>query len=371
MAARPAGLRIAHIDAEHDFSGGEVQVFLLMQGLAVRGDENLLLCPPRSAAEAEARRRGIACAAVPMRNDADVAAVWRLAQRVRRDIDIVHLHTGRAAWLGGLASRLAGVPAVVTRRMDRPVRPGMRTRLIYQHLTRHVVAIAPGVMARLTAGGVPAARITCIPSAVDLARVQPRRGGGALRADYGAASDDPVLLALAALVPRKGLDVLLDAVAMLGQRGMRPRVWIAGEGPERAALAAQAARLGVDRQLTMLGAATEIGDLLAACDVFVLPSRREGLGVAALEAMAAGRAVVASAVGGLGDAVVDGRTGLLVPPADPAALADALATLLGDAALRARLGAAGPARIAEGFLPDQMAEAYRRLYHDVLDSSRK
>jgi glycosyltransferase involved in cell wall biosynthesis len=362
----PRSLTIAHVDAERGFSGGEVQVFLLMDGLAARGHDNLLLCPPHSAAEHEARRRGIACATVPMRNDADVAAVWRLARPLRHDIDLVHLHTGRAAWLGAVAARLAGVPAIVTRRMDRPIRPGLRTRLIYRHLTRRVVAIAPGVAARLTAGGVPAARITCIPSAVDPVRVRPRRGSSATRAAYGAAPDDQVVLALSSLVTRKGLDVLLDAVAILGQRGIRPWVWIAGDGPEQAALAAQAARLGVDRQLNMLGPTTDVGDLLAACDLFVLPSRREGLGVAALEAMAAGRAVVASGVGGLGDAVVDGRTGLLVPPGDADALADALAKVLGDAALRSRLAAAGPTRIAEGFLSDQMVEAYLRVYRDVL-----
>jgi glycosyltransferase involved in cell wall biosynthesis len=366
MAVQRAGLRIAHIDAERGFSGGEVQVFLLMQGLAARGHDNLLLCPPQSAAEAEARRRGIACATVPMRNDFDVAAVGQLARHLRANVDLVHLHTGRAAWLGALAARLAAVPAIVTRRMDRPVRAGLRTRLIYQHLTRRTVAIAPGVVTRLTDGGVPASRITCIASAVDLDRVQPRRGSAALRAEHGASQDDRVLLTLSSLVSRKGVDVLLDAVAMLRGRGLRPLLWIAGEGPERAALTAQAARLGLEPQLRWLGAASEVGDLLAACDVFVLPSRREGLGVAALEAMAAGRPVVASAVGGLGAAVVDGRTGLLVPPDDPPALAEALATLLGDAALRSRLGTAGPGRIAEGFLPEQMVEAYVSVYREVL-----
>jgi glycosyltransferase involved in cell wall biosynthesis len=98
-----------------------------------------------------------------------------------------------------------------------------------------------------------------------------------------------------------------------------------------------------------------------------MPSRREGLGVAALEAMAAGRPVVASAVGGLREAVGDGQTGLLVPPGDPAALAAALARVLVDADLRARLAAAGPARIAGGFSADQMVAAYERLYRSVIE----
>ncbi len=361
-------LRIAHVDAERDFSGGEVQVVLLIDGLAARGHHNLLLCPPRSGAAAEAARRGIAVGAVPMRNDLDLAAVWRLWRRlIGAEVDLVHLHTGRAAWLGGCAAWLAGLPAVVTRRMDRPLAPSWRTRLVYARFSRRTVAISPGVAERLVAGGVPRARIALIASAVDPARLLPVRARAAVRAAQGAAPDVPVLLAMSALVRRKGIDVLLVAAAALGARGVRAQLWIAGDGPERGALAAQVRQLGLAEQVRFLGRRDDVGDLLAACDIFVLPSRREGLGVAALEAMAAGRPVVASAVGGLRDAVVDGRTGVLVPPEDPAALAAALERLTGDLALRTHLGAAGPQRIAEGFLPEQMVAAYERLYREVLD----
>src|SRR5258707_8777824 len=135
--AGAAPLRIAHVDAERGFSGGEVQVFLLIEGLAAHGHDNLLLCPPGSGAEAEAKRRAIAAAAVPMRNAVDLVASWRLARAMKAaNVDLVHLHTGRAAWLGGAAARLAGVAAVVTRRMDRPLRASWRTRLVYEHYAR-------------------------------------------------------------------------------------------------------------------------------------------------------------------------------------------------------------------------------------------
>jgi len=365
--AAPAPLRIVHVDAERGFSGGEVQVLLLLEGLGARGHHSLVACPAGSGLETDAVRRGLAVRALPMRSDLDLPAVWRLSQCVREvGADLVHLHTGRAAWLGGLAARLAGVPALVTRRMDRPVRRGWRTRLLYRHLTQRVVAISTGVADRLTAGGVPRGSIAIVPDAVDPARLQARRPRAEVRAAAGAGVDEPVLLAAAALVRRKGLDILLEAVAELGRRGPRPRLWIAGDGPERAALAAQIHRLELGDRVLLLGQRDDVGDLLAACDVFVLPSRREGLGVAALEAMAAARPVVASAVGGLAEAVVDGRTGLLVRSDDAAALADALERLLGDAALRARLGAAGPARVAEGFLPEQMVAAYERIYRELL-----
>jgi len=344
-------------------------VFLLVDGLAARGHQNLLLCRSESAAAAEAARRGIAVHAVPMRGDLDVIAVRRMARWIQAaGADLVHLHTGRAAWLGGAAAWLAGVPALVTRRMDRPVQRGWRTRLIYERFTRHTVAISPQVAQCLSAGGVPAERISLIPSAVDTKRLHPMRPRATVRAAKGAGDDDAVVLSLAALVARKGLDVLLNAVAELAQRGLRPHIWCAGEGPERAALVAQAEALGIAAQTRLLGQRADVGDLLAACDVVVLPSRREGLGVAALEAMAVGRPLVASAVGGLADAVADGVTGLLVPPDDPARLAAALEVLLRDPALRASLGNAAARHVAERFSAEQLVDAYERLYRRIVGS---
>jgi glycosyltransferase involved in cell wall biosynthesis len=222
------------------------------------------------------------------------------------------------------------------------------------------------VAAQLAEGGAPAARVRIIPSAIDPGRLVPCLGRERLRAQEQVASETPLLLTIAALVRRKGLDVLLGALADLAREAGAPRLWIAGSGPEREALERRTRSLGLEGRVRFLGQREDAADLLAACDVFVLPSRREGLGVAALEAMAAGRPVVATRVGGLGHAVVPGRTGLLVPPDDTAALADAIRQLLHDPELRARLGAEGPRRVAEGFLAGQMVEAYGSLYEEVL-----
>jgi glycosyltransferase involved in cell wall biosynthesis len=178
-----------------------------------------------------------------------------------------------------------------------------------------------------------------------------------------------VLLVLASLIRRKGIDVLLDALA--SERNPGIVLWIAGEGPERAALEAQAERLGLAARARFLGRREDAADLLAACDVYVLPSRREGLGVSALEAMAARRPVIATRVGGLADAVADERTGILVPPEDAAELARAIARVAADPALRLRLGEAGPARLGEGFLASQMVGAYEKLYRTVLEERRR
>ena len=188
---------------------------------------------------------------------------------------------------------------------------------------------------------------------------------GELRAELGAAPADFVLLVLATLVRRKGVDVLLEALAALAMRGIRPAVWIAGEGEERAALEDYAREKRLER-VRFLGRREDAAELLGACDALVLPARREGLGVAALQAMAAGRPVVGSAVGGLAEAVLERECGLLVPPEDPARLAAAIEELYKDPALRARLSAGGRARIAQGYLATQMVAAYDALYRRVL-----
>lgn len=361
-------LSIAHVDAETGFSGGEVQVFLLMEGLGRRGHRNVLFAPPDSESARAAVRRGIETRVVPMRGALDLPAVLRLKRELgAARVELVHLHTGRATWLGGLAAHWAGLAAITTRRQDRALAPSARTRLVYGRLVRRVVAISPAVARNLEQGGVERARLLTIPSAVDPEGLRPRRTRAEVRAELGLGADDFVVLTLAALVARKGVDVLVEACAGLGATCT---LLVAGEGPERARLAARAHELGAAQRVRFLGARADKAELLEGCDVFALASRAEGLGVAALEAMACARPVVASRVGGLAEAVVDGRTGLLVPPGDAAALGQALRRLQAEPALRQRLGAAGPRRLQEGFAAEQMVAAYEALYREVLAEAR-
>ncbi|MEZ6037440.1 MAG: glycosyltransferase [Planctomycetota bacterium] len=367
MIAAPGGGEwsrgpVVHVDTERGFSGGEVQVLLLMEGLRERGVPQRLCVPPRSAFAEVARQRGFDVLELGLSHQVDLPGVWKLS-RALRSASLVHLHTGRATWLGSLAAKLAGCPTVITRRMDRRVKRGLRTRFAYGRAAA-VVAISPSVHDSLVAGGVDAARIVTIPDALDPARLEEQKGRVATRAELDVGDDQVLLLALAQLVHRKGLDVLLQALARIDD----PRVVcaIAGDGPEAVPLRTEATQLGVAERVRFLGTRKDAGDLLAACDVFCLPSRAEGMGVAALEALGKARAVVATAVGGLGQLIVDGTSGLLVPPEDPAALAAALQHLIADPALRERLAAAGPRRVDEGYRPQQYVDRHVELYAGVL-----
>lgn len=353
---------VVHVDSERGFSGGEVQVFLLMEGLRALGVPQLLAAPAGSASVARARERGFDVAEVALRHSCDLRSVWKL-RGLLRSAALVHLHTGRAAWLGSVAAP-ARCPVVITRRMDRRVRRGPRTWFVYQRTARAVIAISPAVQRCLADGGVPAASIELVPDALDPARLAVRAGRDAVRAALAVRGDQFLVLALAQFVHRKGLDVLLRAVAAL--RDARVVVALAGDGPEAGSLLRLAGELGLADAVRFLGRRDDAGDLLAACDLFTLPSRAEGLGVAALEALGAARPVVATRVGGLADLIVDGECGLLVPPDDADCLARAIARLRDDAALRARLAAAGPARVDAGYRPEQYVQQHLAIYRRVL-----
>ena len=354
---------IVHVDTEHGFSGGEVQVFLLMEGLRRRGIAQSLVAPKGSESARLARERGFEVHEIAMRNSFDLVSAWRLA-RVFQTAGIAHLHTGRAAWLGSPGAHFARCPVVITRRMDRKVKRGFRTWFAYQKSARAVVAISPAVAHCLQAGGVPRERIAIVWEALDDERIATTRSRTAMRAELGLADHTVALLVLAVLTHRKGVDVLLRALGSLRQRGATDglALLIGGDGPELLPLQQLARDLGLGDLVRFLGRRTDAGDLLLACDAFVLPSRAEGLGVAALEALGAGRPVIASKVGGLGEMVQHEQCGLLVPAEDIVALAAAIDRIHRDEGLRQRLGAGGPLRIDQGFRLEQLVERHLAIY---------
>jgi len=190
-----------------------------------------------------------------------------------------------------------------------------------------------------------------------------------LRQELGIPDGEVVILYVGRLHREKGLDVLLRALALLApETHLAWRTLVVGDGPERRRMEEVADNLGLHDRLIFAGFRSPIGPWFDAGDLFVLPSREEGMPVAALEAMARARAVVATAVGGTPEVVLDGETGLLVPPEDPPALAGALRTLMIDPELRDRFGGRGMSRVAREFSVDHMLRQTLRHYEDCLSS---
>jgi len=352
-------VRVLHVDPERAWGGGEAQVMALLGELGRRGHASRLAAHPDAPLARAAAAGGVAVVPLPVANHLDVAAALRL-RRAIGDAEVVHFHTARAHALAPLCRR-PGVRLVATRRMDYVPAGGPYVRFLYNRAVDAVVAISEGVREALVRVGVRRERIRVVPSGIDPgAYTAPPGAREALRAEWDVGAEALLVLVLGALERRKGHAVLLEAARRLAPAALGLRYVFCGEGSEASALREAAAPLGAAVRFT--GFRSDVAACLAAADLVVLPSLREGLGVAALEAMAAGRPLVASRVGGLPEVVLHEVTGLLVPPGDPGALGTALGRLAVDGALRARLGAAGRARVQARFTSAQMADGTLACY---------
>jgi len=370
----PATLSVAGVDPEFGFGGGETQVLGLTLELLRAGHRAELVCDPAGVLVERARRAGVVCHPLRIRNSVDLVAGVQLRGLLAAGrYDIVHFHTSRAHAMAPYVRRSAST-LVVTRRMDyAPNR--LFAPWLYNRAVDGVAAISDAVADALASSGVTRDRVTIIPSGVDCERFQPPvpNARQAARAALGLGPDDVAVGTVAMLEPRKGHRFLLEAMALARRRdeaaepggaegAARLRGFIAGDGSLRDALAADAKRLGLDDTVRLLGSVDDPRELLCALDIFVMPSLYEGLGVAALEAMACGLPVIASDTGGLREAVEDGRTGLLAPPGDVVALAHAIETLAEAPAMRAAMGAAARDRAIERFGMTAMARRTLEFY---------
>jgi len=290
--------------------------------------------------------------------------------------DLVHTHLAAAGVAGRLAARRARVPRVVTtlhNLSDWQERRAHPLRLLDRRtlpLADSVVAVSDVVRAAFVrACPRLAPRAVTIRNGVELAALARTRGLRArAREAFGATPGEFVAVAVARLDRRKGLDVLVEALRLAAARAPGLRLIVAGDGPERAALDALARARGVAPLVRWLGFQADVRPCLAAADVFVAPSRTEGLGVAAIEALAAGVPVLAARAGGLPEVLEGAECGLLLPPDAPADWASALVALAGDPAALARMARAAPARAAR-FSANLSVHELEGLYDGLLGAA--
>lgn len=362
MANPRRPLKILHIDPERRWGGGERQVVGLLEYLSRWGHANHLLCHPDGPLAREARKIGIEIYPLRLGNDLDFRPVLPVRRLIRdSSYDIVHFHTKRAhafsLWLG---SAPRGLKRVVTRRMDYPMRKSWYERYLYNRRVDGVVAISEPIAALLIAGGVKKEKLRVIHSGVD---PEPFRNIPIAGGDRSAV----VIGTAAVLEERKGLRFLLEAAAELKRQGHRLQFRIAGEGSQREKLERLAETLGVKEEVALLGFVADMPAFFSSIDIFVLPSLYEGLGVAALEAMAAARPVIASDVGGLRELVADGETGLRAAPGDSPSLARAISRLVSEPERIRAMGEKGRARVEKYFTMEQMAKQNESYYYDLLE----
>ncbi|MCV0404484.1 MAG: glycosyltransferase family 4 protein [Chloroflexi bacterium] len=324
-----------------------------------------------SAGSAVQRLRGLGIAVEVLDEPDDDRAVAELASWMRHhEVDLVHAHMYRAEVIGTRAAVEAETAVIMATVHSSRVRSPEDTALLAALTPSMDRLIVPSesIQRKVRAEGRDGARFAVIPNGVDLSRFAAPPPPCGIRDDFDIPADAPLVGCVGRLEPEKGQQHLIDAwPAVLREH---PDAWLAivGEGSEADALRARAAALGpaVANRITFTGRREDVAALTGDLTVAALSSLREAQGISILEAMARCRPMVASAVGGIPEVITDGVDGLLVPPANPEAIATAIGSLLGDPALRERIGAAGYRTVAERFSIDAQVRRIQAVYDEEL-----
>jgi glycosyltransferase involved in cell wall biosynthesis len=356
---------------ESDEPGGaEIMMLELAEELRRRGHRVHPVLPAKGVGwlGGKFRAAGFAYETFTIRRPLDWRCLRDMVRMLRRlEVDVVHSHEFTMAVYGAAAARLVRRPHVVTMHGNQTMTAVWRRRAALRWAFRRsaaTIAVSQATKRSLDGDlGVAPGVVTVIPNGVT-----PRAGRReAVRQELGMREGELLLLAAGSVVPRKGHMILLQALDELETSGLTVpwRLAIAGwkTGEEPARLEAYAAERGLSHRVHLLGQRSDIPDLLAAADVFVMPSLWEGLPLAVLEAMLAGAPVVASETSGIPEAIVQGEHGLMVPPGDAHALAGALRSVLESPELRARLAVAGRRRAEAEFTIGTMTDRYEALYY--------
>ncbi len=383
---KPRRLVVAHVSIARHWGGAEEYMAQLLVRLPRERIQPLVAAPAALLAAGAARwPEDIARLAVELRPPLGGGAVFRLSQWLRRQrVDVLHTHMFRASVCAVPAATLAGVAWIVETphlreawRESQPHAPGPGGAGIWKRsyfwdrvqarlVDRYIAVSQANAAYLLERKRLPAAKVVTIRNGCDLAYWKPRPRRACWPRDWGWSENDPLLVQVGRLEPQKGHAVLLEAMPRLWQRVPRLRLALVGEGSMRRELEARIARLQHPESVRLVGYLPDPRDWLAAAWVSVLPSWFEGLPLAALESLAMSRPVVASDVDGIPEVVRHGINGFLAPPGNTAALAEAIAELLGTQEGRERMGAAGRTWVAEHFDLAQQVEETACVYEQAL-----
>lgn len=351
---------VLHIVSGNSLAGVERHVLLLARTQQEQGMRVHVAFPRGGWLEEELGRSDIPFTPLSLRGTLDAVSLAKLVGIARREhLEIAHGHLIRGMFYAMAVGMVSGRASVGTDHMFHP-------NWTMRYLRRLVVSTS--IMRRAAVPDVGHQRIAVVPYGVEVAKLEAdAHFSDEERASWGIPAGALVVGLLGRVTDVKGHDILLTALA---QMPADSRPWAVFAGPEEVewgnSLRKLADELGVTENVRFLGPRSNVGALMQACDVIAAPSRMEACPLVLLEAMILGRPVVAATVGGIPDVVQHGVTGLLIPPEDPTALAEALQTALADADLRKRLGSAAREDALIRFTPEAMADATRAVYLDAL-----
>jgi len=357
-------LKILYVDTDRTWRGGQEQLFSLMLGIRDRQHQVWLAAPSDSPLSSKAQQSGIEAYCFGQRSELSPWAFFQLWKILgKQDFDIIHLNTPRPLVVGGLGAKLRGIPMrVCSRRVNFPLNSPL-SRLKYNWMQESVVTVSVSIRRTLIEGGVSPDLIKVIYEGVDLDWVDSQQ-----LPDPDPVNSGLVVGTVAYLSPEKGHRTLLEAAARVLSRVPDVHFILVGSGELMSSLKARVEELGIQKNVTFTGFRDDSEALMKQFDVFCLPSVSEGLSSAILVAMASSVPVVATQVGGIPELVIDGETGILVPPGDVAQLVDGLCKILESSQLREKMGCAGRQRIEERFTLERKLNETEKLYLSMLAS---
>lgn len=368
-------MRAVHVVKVTGIAGAERHLLTLLSGLRARQIDARMIALTEPANPVEDYFQALEAKGIPaqrevIHNDVDISLLWRLRRQFRAlKPDIVHTHLWHADFFGIQAARLAGIRTVITsRHNDDAFRHRRAIRTANFALWRAVsagIAISDAIRRfSIEIEGAPPEKVHTVRYGMELTADQ--GDAAAARKALRRALDIPFNTLLVGMIGRlteqKGFVYGLRAFATL-ETVPDAHLVIAGEGPLRAELEREAARLDAQKRVHFLGWRKDVPGIMAALDIFLMPSLWEGFGLVMLEAMAAQLPIIGSAVSAIPEVVLDGQSGILVPPRDVEGLRAALETLLRDHALRKHLGLIGQDRLETDFSAARMVEETLAIYH--------
>lgn len=372
MKPRISVLQFTNADVR---GGAEEHILMLLRGLD-RGCFRLhLVCPPALAGRLQPDAPSdIEIIPLDVSRPTQFDAMLRLARILRqRRVDILHSHMFCSSMLASPIGWLSRVPVIVETAHGREAwrRNWFKSRCYVDRavslfVDRYIAVSEANARYLMERKRVPARKITVIYPACDVSRFSPAHPRLPDRKrSLGFQDDDPLLVFVGRLEPQKGHRVLLEAMPAVRKEFPTARLVCAGEGKLRQELESQAHTLGLDEAVRFIGYPADVRDWLALADLTVLPSFYEGLPATAIESLAAGRAMVATAVDGTPEVIIDGKTGLTVPPGDPQGLAGAICRLLRDPELRTTLARTGRQWVLEQFSQECLIRRTQQFYLDA------
>jgi glycosyltransferase involved in cell wall biosynthesis len=353
-----------HIDTARTWRGGQSQVLYTVQGLRAIGHRAVLVAHPEGVL---LRRMSEGHDLVPLapRNEIDLAAAWRLSRVIKQLTPaVVHAHDPHGVAMAATALSIASPaprPALVaSRRIEFRIAHNSFSRWKYSQVDCFV-ANSGAIRDRLVADGIPRQKIVVVNEGVDVERIV-RLPAANVHAEFFLPTHAPIVGNVAALVPHKGQQHLIDAAALVVREVPDVRFVIVGDGELRESLEEHIRHKHLERHVFLAGFRADALELTKGFDLFAMSSISEGMCTALVDAMAASKAAVATRAGGIPEVLVDGETGYLVEPRDHRAMAERLVTLLKDERLRRQFGDAALKRARERFTVERMVEGTAAVY---------